>query len=141
MWPATFPERLASWKCLRIQCQDLAPEIALERINQWWFDSPWQPYYLHWDDQESWPDPWTLLNDNVYCDLARSLGIMYTISMLDRRDLSDAVLIMSHQGHNLVTVSQSKYILNWSPDTVVNTLPEIQCQQQLELAQISQKYN
>jgi len=140
MWPTSFPERLAGWKNLRMTCQDLDARTALEQINAWWFGTPWQPYYLHWDDVETWPDPWALLSDDVYCDLARSLGIMYTISMLERQDLADAELIMSQNGHNLVSVSQSKYILNWSPDTVVNTSSDIQIHRSLKLSEIAQKY-
>jgi len=136
MWPSSFPERLAAWKCLRIQCQDLPARATLERINAWWNNSPWQPYYLHWDDSDSWPDPWTLLNDNVYCELARGLGILYTISLLERADLTDAALVLTEEGHNLVLVDKSKYILNWSPDTVVNTNQEIKIVRQMPQSQI-----
>jgi hypothetical protein len=96
-------------------------ESALQHINSWWFVAPWQPYYLHWDDQEVWPDPWQLLSDNIYCEVARGLGILYTISLLDRADLAPATLILTQDDTNLVQVAQEKYILNWAPDTVVNT--------------------
>jgi hypothetical protein len=44
---------------------------------------------------------------------------MYTIAMLDREDLQDAVLV-EVDGDNLVLIGQEKYILNWDRDTVVN---------------------
>jgi len=141
MWPATFAGRLESWYGLRQQCQNLSVESALETINSWWSITPWQPYYLHWDDLADWPDPWTLLNDNVYCDLARALGILYTISLLDRADLTDADLVLTQDGHNLVLVDKSKYILNWNPDTIVNTNQEIQIKRHLSQSQIKQQYN
>jgi len=124
MWPHTFPERLTAWAQLRSQVSVLPPKQALETINAWWFQTPWRPYHLHWDDSATWPDPWQLLDDNIYCGLARALGIMYTVTMLDRPDLQDAVIVESG-GDNLVLIDQSKYILNWDPDTVVNTNPEI----------------
>ena len=124
MWAHTFPERLTAWAQLRTQAAALPLETALTAINTWWFQAPWRPYHLHWDDQLTWPDPWQLLDDNVYCGLARGLGIMYTITMLDRSDLQDAVMIESGSD-NLVLVDKSKYILNWDADTVVNTSPDI----------------
>lgn len=124
MWPHTFPERLTAWAQLRNQTASLPLAQALETINVWWFRAPWRAYHLHWDDLETWPDPWQLLDDNVYCGLARGLGIMYTITMLDRPDLQDAVMIESG-GDNLVLVDKSKYILNWDAGTVVNTSPDI----------------
>lgn len=141
MWASTFAGRLESWYSMRQKCHVLSVESTLITINSWWCTTPWQPYYLHWDDQPAWPDPWQLLNDNVYCDLARALGILYTISLLDRADLTDATLVLSQDGHNLVVVDKSKYILNWSPDTVVNTSQAIKIRRQLSQSQIKQQYN
>jgi hypothetical protein len=121
MWPKIFDARLASWNFLREHVQDLDSQPCLEAINDWWFRSPWRPYYLHWDDQNTWPDPWQLLSDDIYCDLARGLGILYTVNLLDRTDLAPADLILTQDGANLVLVAKEKYILNWSTDTIVNT--------------------
>jgi hypothetical protein len=136
MWPKTFDARLASWNQLRNRVQTLALDAALAEINAWWFNSPWRPYYLHWDDQPTWPDPWQLLSDDVYCDLARALGILYTISLLDRADMADATLVLTESGDNLVQVAKEKYILNWKVDSVVNTFQAVKIQQQLKQQKI-----
>jgi len=140
MWPINFAQRLESWNTLRESIQTLPLEQALEAINSWWFDVPWRPYYLHWDDQAIWPDPWQLLSDNHYCDLARALGILYTISLLDREDLSDATLVLTDQGDNLVLVDKSKYILNWDRDTIVNTNQAVNIKKQLTQSAVKQQY-
>ena len=137
MWPVTFSARLESWNLLRNQTQNLSIEPALEEINRWWFQTPWRPYYLHWDDQPTWPDPWQLLSDDVYCDLARGLGILYTISMLDRADTVDATLVLTEEGDNLVQVAKEKYILNWNKDSIVNTLQAVTISRQLKQHQIT----
>jgi hypothetical protein len=77
---------------------------------------------LHWDDSEKWPDPWQLLSDDMYCPLARGLGILYTISIIDRADLQDCELIECGSD-NLVLVPQKKYILNWDQEQIVNINP------------------
>ncbi len=121
IWPTTFSARLESWNLLRDQCINLPVASALEDINAWWFRTPWTAYHLHWDDSESWPDPWQLLSDNIYCELARGLGILYTITLLDRADLAPAELVLTAESGNLVLVTPEKYILNWTSDTIVNT--------------------
>jgi hypothetical protein len=136
MWPQTFDARLTSWNFLREQCQTLPVESALARINDWWFRAPWRPYYLHWDDQTNWPDPWQLLSDDVYCEVARGLGILYTITLLDRADIASACLVLTESGHNLVLVDQTKYILNWESNTVVNNNLELKIRQQYQQHQI-----
>ena len=122
MWPRTFAERLESWTQLREQASTADAETALRAINSWWFQTPWRAYHLHWDDRAVWPDPWQLLSDDLYCPLARGLGILYTITMLDRQDLQDAVLA-EFDSDNLVLVAKEKYILNWDSTTVVNINP------------------
>ena len=136
IWPATFAARLESWNLLRDRCQNLPIESALDETNRWWFNAPWRPYYLHWDDQPAWPDPWQLLSDNVYCDLARGLGIVYTISMLDRADMAPTTLVLTDDGSNLVLVAKEKYILNWAADNVVNTFTKVKIKRQYQQDQI-----
>ena len=122
MWPRTFADRLESWNTLRNQTATADVESALTTINQWWFSTPWIPYHLHWDDRDKWPDPWQLLSDDMYCPLARGLGILYTISIIDRADLQDCKLIECGSD-NLVLVPQKKYILNWDQEQIVNIIP------------------
>jgi hypothetical protein len=136
-WPQTFDARLHSWLQLRQQAQNLPLESALTTINRWWFDSPWRPYYLHWDDQTAWPDPWQLLSDNIYCEVARGLGILYTITLLDRADMTPASLILTNSGSNLVQVAKEKYILNWEANCVVNTNQEETIRRQYQQHQIT----
>ena len=140
MWANTFEQRLEAWALLRNQVAELDTKPALEHINLWWHNCPWKPYYLHWDDQPNWPDPWQLLSDNHYCDVARGLGILYTITLLDRADLTDATLVLTATGDNLVLVNKSKYILNWDKDTVVNTIQEATIKKQLTQHQVKQQY-
>jgi hypothetical protein len=109
----------------------------LEHINRWWFRAPWRPYYLHWDEQATWPDPWQLLSDDIYCELARGLGILYTITLLDRADLAPAELILIQDDVNLVQVAKEKYILNWTADSVLNTIQAVTIKRQYQQHQIA----
>jgi hypothetical protein len=136
MWHKNFPDRLQAWTQLRAQSVAVPKQQALSNINAWWFESPWQPYHLHWDDRPTWPDPWQLLGDNLYCSLARSLGIVYTIALLNREDLADVVLA-EVDGDNLVLVDQKKYILNWDQSQIVNiNLGQVSTRRSLGVEQI-----
>jgi hypothetical protein len=139
MWPKTFAERLESWSQLRIQASTADVETALGAINSWWFQTPWRAYHLHWDDRAVWPDPWQLLSDDLYCPLARGLGILYTITMLDRPDLQDAVLA-EVDSDNLVLVHEKKYILNWDSEQMLNiTLGRVNSQHSIMQEQLKQQ--
>ena len=122
MWSSTFAQRLESWQQLRQAAESMPADVAAEAINTWWFCAPWSAYHLHWDDQEDWPDPWQLLSDNIYCPVARGLGILYTVTMIDHPKLQDAMLIDTG-ADNLVLIEQEKYILNWDQSRVLNIDP------------------
>lgn len=139
-WPVSFESRLDSWAQLRNQAKTLPVVEALEAINSWWFNSPWTGYHLHWDEQADWPDPWQLLDDNVFCEVARGLGILYTITLLDRADLGPAELVLTHHGHNLVLAAESKYTLNWDKTSIVNNNPEVKITKKLTQLQVKNKY-
>jgi len=141
MWSRCFDSRLAAWTDLREQVRNIPIEHAMATINDWWFDSPWVAYYLHWDDQANWPDPWQLLSENIYCDVARGLGILYTIALLDRADLQHAELVLTDSGHNLVLANKEKYILNWERDSIVNTNQDISIKRRFTQHQAFQRYN
>ena len=119
MWSQDFSARLQAWANLRNQCTQSPLAQAMADIDVWWQQTPWRPYYLHWGDHDRWPGPWELLNDNVYCDLARALGIMYTVVMIERNDITAVELADTDQG-NLVLVNQGKYILNWHKGDELN---------------------
>jgi hypothetical protein len=121
MWHKDFTDRLKAWSELRAMAQSMTLEQALQSINTWWYNAPWTGYYLHWDDRKTWPDPWQLLSDNIYCDLARGLGILYTITLTDHIDLISAELVLTEDNRNLVLINQEIYTLNWDSKVIVNT--------------------
>lgn len=96
---------------------------ALLAINNWWFAAPMISRGLIWEQHEHWPDPWQLLSNHSLCDLARGLGMLYTVTMIVHADIADCSLVQT--GHdNLVLVNQGKYILNWAPGPPLNILSQ-----------------
>ena len=118
MWKATYQERLADWVNLRANAALLEKPDQLILINDWWFRAPIVNHLIHWENALSWPTPWYLLNNNGYCELARALGIVYTIMLVD--NYIDLKIIQTKED-NLVLVDSGKYILNWAPGEMLNT--------------------
>jgi hypothetical protein len=140
MWHKDFESRLASWSELRSAVDNQPLHDCLANINLWWNQTPWVPHYLHWDDVDQWPDPWQILVDNVYCDVAKSLGMCYTVIMLNRDDHGPVELVQTKDGHNLVYFTKEKYLLNMEGEFVVNTVPT-NITRRLTQEQISKRCN
>ena len=121
MWQRHSQTRLIAWADLRNQCK-LEPDLdtVINTIHSWWQHAPLVLHYLHWDLVKDWPDPWDLIAENTYCDLAKCLGISYTILMLDRTDINSLSIQETKENEYIVSLNQGKYILNWDVGQVLN---------------------
>ena len=138
MWARDYHQRLRSWQQLRQSVAESPKSQCLDAVNRWWFDAPWSSYHLHWDDRDRWPDPWQLLQDNIFCSVARGLGILYTISLLERADIADVEMIDSDLD-NLVLVDKGIYVLNWEADTIVNiSLDSAKSRRRITLSEVNE---
>ena len=118
-----YPTRLKAWSDLRTNLQNLSLEAKCVEVDKFWQSVPIQTYYLHTDYIKDWPTPWELISDNVYCNYARALGMIYTLLLTGTKNLE---LVEAKDDNSneviLVLVDDAKYVLNYWPDTVVNNL-------------------
>jgi hypothetical protein len=98
-------------------------------------------HHLHPQDIDNWPDPWELLSENTYCEVARALGMCYTLHLIGITDI-ELVLARNDTAEDvvLVLVDNAKYIMNYWPNTVIsNTLKDFKVVQKLDLQTIITK--
>lgn len=125
MWTQLPSERLRSWQDFRKEINQLDLETAIERTHHLWCYAPFVNHYLTTDQIAEWPDPWELLYENYYCDLAKALGMLYTLYLSNHKDSLDLEIriyidLDTKQTYNLVWINQGKYVLNLIYDEVVN---------------------
>lgn len=124
-WNLRVNDRLTHWKDFRHKLSDMPLDLAVYEVNEMWSTAPFVTYYLSPDSTVDWPDPWTLLAENYYCDLAKALGILYTIYFTSHK--SDDLELQIYYNFkdklrsNVVSIDQGKYILNYWPHEIVNT--------------------
>jgi hypothetical protein len=98
-------------------------EQALQSLVDLWSACPFNPYYLDPDQPDKWPDPWTLIEENYYCDLAKALGMLYTIKFT-KHDPAVEIRVYydpeTKYNYNLVWIAQGKYVLNLIEGQIVN---------------------
>ena len=116
-----FYSRLRAWRELRAKLADCTLEEQCIEVDKFWQQCPMTNHYLHPADIKQWPDPWQLMNDNIYCNYARALGMTHTLLLLGVTDI-DLVDCLDYNNENvvLVLVDTAKYIMNYWPNTVVN---------------------
>lgn len=117
--------RLRAWRDFRASLDDMPLDLALQSLVKFWGRAPFVPYKLDSNDSQSWPNPWQLIEENSYCDLAKCLGIVYTILLTKHRQNIDIEIRVykdpaSQYEYNLSWIDQGKYILNLIDGEVVN---------------------
>lgn len=75
-------ERLTEWRKIRDNLSNSLNPYA--QVLEIWKKAPLVNQYLDPFNSGSWPDPWHLILDDRYDDLAISLGIVYTLALSDR---------------------------------------------------------
>jgi hypothetical protein len=123
MFKLPASERLVRWREFRKSLDAMPFEQALESVASFWRHCPFSPYYLDPDKPEHWPDPWTMVEENWYCDIAKALGMLYTVKFtVHNPDVELRVYIdpETKYTYNLVWIEQGKYVLNLDIDDVVN---------------------
>ena len=125
MWKLGPSGRLDHWKAFRSKISSLDLEQALQACNEFWQTAPFTPFYLDHREIQNWPDPWQLIYENYYCDLAKALGIVYTLHLSAHKNNVDLAIHICQEAtsraqYNLVWINQGKYVLNYISDTIVN---------------------
>jgi hypothetical protein len=141
IFQSTYEARLQAWFQLRQSVVNLPLEQQCITVDKWWQHAPLVNHHLHPYDIDNWPDPWELLSENTYCEVARALGMCYTLILLGITDI-EMVLATNETAEDvvLVLVDNAKYILNYWPDTVIsNNLKDFKVVQRLDLQKIITK--
>ena len=127
MWKLETGERIAHWRDFRKSLDAMSLDLAIQATTEFWHSCPFNPYYLDPEDPESWPSAWELVAENYYCDLAKALGIVYTIHFSQHStnlNLNPQIHIYndteSGYVYNLSVFAQGKYVVNFIDNTVVN---------------------
>jgi hypothetical protein len=124
MWNLNSAQRLSEWKKFRGAISNMDLEEAVQATTHLWSYAPFVGYYLDPANIKVWPDPWQLLDENYYCDIAKSLGMLYTLALSSHgKELDLELRIVADKNNNkshLVYINQGKYVINYWHDEIVN---------------------
>ena len=97
----TFEERMASWSHYRNSL-----EIAENPIKSAFKDfSEILLHSLQFDpwNENTWPDPWTLIDKNKYCAFSQILFLCYTLQLIKqyKQKKFSIVIYQNHDTHSI----------------------------------------
>jgi hypothetical protein len=121
VFDASSNERLAKWKQFRDTLEN--SNSPLEDVAEFWSHAPFVSNFLDPQNPNSWPDPWHLIIDGRFDDLAIALGMLYTLQLTQRFIGSQFEIHMSivsqNKSPNYWLVIDGCYVLNYHYKEVV----------------------
>ena len=125
MFKLSTNERLARWKQFREEINKLSLIDAIQETQYFWQKCPFTPFYLDIENPNNWPDPWQLITENFYCDIAKALGIVYTLHLSNHSTVINPEIRVYYNyktrySYCIAWFDDGKYIVNLTEDTVVN---------------------
>jgi hypothetical protein len=125
MFKLSTSDRLGRWKQFRTEINGQMLPEAMESTVDFWHPCPFTPFYLDAENPDNWPDPWQLITENYYCDLAKALGILYTLHLSKHAPLLNPEIrvyydSISRHSYHIVWIDDGKYVINMVESDVVN---------------------
>jgi hypothetical protein len=74
-----YEDRLVAWKKLRSQLDKESD--PLQTAIDFWETIPKVSRNLDPYDKTTWPDPWEMIEENVYCEFTATLAVGYTLML------------------------------------------------------------
>lgn len=131
LWYESIQDRLHSWSVYRKKLDRLSLHDAVHAVNDFWWTAPISNQYYCQTLVDNWPDPWILIRDNTYDDIARALGMLYTIGLTRHNKEENNIELIGYRDreqskeYNLVYLQDGLYMLNWDLEVRVNSKNEL----------------
>lgn len=112
--------KLKAWKDFR---QALETSITpLQDVAILWSKAPFVNHYLDPNSSTKWPDPWKLILDGKFDDLAIALGMCYTLTLTERFKTQQVEIHMSMSSEETqyFVVVNNCHVLNFTYREVIN---------------------
>lgn len=95
--------KLRAWKEFRQALE--TSETPLQDVATLWSKAPFVNPYLNQNNPSEWPDPWKLILDGKFDDLAIALGMCYTLKLTERFKNQQVEI------HTSMSPEESRYVV------------------------------
>lgn len=128
-WNCSTPEeRISKWKDHRDSLDTSDEAELLNNVAQFFADIPVGTRCMDFYTPDSWPTPWEILYEKLFCANSTSLLIYYTLILQLGEDRVEMILIDDDKDRFLVPLVDKKYILNYVLGEIssIEEFPQVQ---------------
>ena len=119
MFDKSYEDRLAVWREFR---EDLETTFdPLQKVIDFYNQAPRVSIHTDPWDENTWPSPWELINENQYCDFTRVLGMCYSLQLTERFKHSKFEIHISTENNlgYLYLLFIDNFVIGWDDNSYV----------------------
>jgi hypothetical protein len=133
MFNKKFEDRLSDWVEFRNTLETDSDPI--KKVIEFFNKAPLGGLAADPYDRKTWPNPWQLIQENIYCDFVKLLAICYTLQLCDRFSGYKYRLYIAQD------VKQTYYLLEFNNQIIGYDIDNIVGVDVLETLNIETKYD
>lgn len=122
MFALKFEDRLKAWKSFR-ETLELSPD-PFQDVIDFYNKAPRTSIHADPYDRSTWPDPWELLKENLYCDFCCVLGMCYSLQLTERFSATDCEIhigIDREESRTVYLLHIENKVLGWYYEHAIST--------------------
>lgn len=115
-----------SWRDLRASLTaDLSDTDHLNLVAKFWSMAPLSSPFTDWDNPQSWPTAWELINDNDFDSSLVALAMEYTLLLAADKRWTEArlelrlITFVDRSRQDLILSADKNFMLNYSHGKVI----------------------
>ncbi len=81
MFSKNYEQRLIAWRDFRTELEN--SDDPLQSAIDFYSSVPIVKYQCDPYDRNTWPSPWEIIQENIYCSFVKILAICYTLQLTD----------------------------------------------------------
>ena len=102
MYNLPFEKRLIAWRDFRNYLE--TAKDPLQDCIDFWKSIPEVSFQADPYDRSTWPDPWEMIEENIFCSFVKILAILYTLQLTDRFFQSSFEIHITHNTEESTTL-------------------------------------
>ena len=131
MFEKDFVSRMTQWRSLRSDID--RSNNPIQDVLDFWNQAPTSRIASDPYDDETWPNPWEMIKENIYCDFTKILAIYYTLQLTERfsQSVFEIHIVLDKEESDLkYLLFVDNQVIGYYNDRSVDIqeLPTLQCQ-------------
>jgi hypothetical protein len=116
-------ERLSEWRNFRASIKDMTDLDQLLKVANWCSQAPLCNYSMDWDNPKSWPTPWQLIHEGIFCPTAVAYLMEQTLLMAGWSSERLRLIYVKNseeQVEKMLLLVDDEWVLNYAHGEVFN---------------------